>query len=134
MKEQARLARAENRIVGLIPTMGALHEGHLALVKRAKRECSQVITSIFVNPKQFGPKEDLAKYPRTFDADAEKLAAAGVDAIFAPEPADVYPPGFRTYVNVVYLSMTVLFLITAAVVDRALRPLNSLAGAMTILV
>jgi pantoate--beta-alanine ligase len=104
MKEHARQARAENRIVGLIPTMGALHEGHLALVKRAKRECSQVITSIFVNPKQFGPKEDLAKYPRTFDADAEKLAAAGVDAIFAPEPADVYPHGFRTYVNVEGLS------------------------------
>ena len=104
MKEYARLARAENRIVGLIPTMGALHEGHLALVKRAKLECSHVITSIFVNPKQFGPKEDLAKYPRTFDADAEKLAAAGVDAIFAPEPADVYPHGFRTYVNVEGLS------------------------------
>ena len=104
MKEYARLARAENRIVGLIPTMGALHEGHLALVKRAKLECSHVITSIFVNPKQFGPKEDLAKYPRTFDADAEKLAAAGVDAIFAPEPDDVYPHGFRTYVNVEGLS------------------------------
>jgi pantoate--beta-alanine ligase len=104
MKEHARQARAENRIVGLIPTMGALHEGHLALVKRAKLECLQVITSIFVNPKQFGPQEDLAKYPRTFDADAEKLAAAGVDAIFAPEPADVYPHGFRTYVNVEGLS------------------------------
>jgi pantoate--beta-alanine ligase len=104
MKEHARQARAENRIVGLIPTMGALHEGHLALVKRAKQECSQIITSIFVNPKQFGPKEDLAKYPRTFDADAEKLAAAGIDAIFAPEPADVYPNGFRTYVSVEGLS------------------------------
>ena len=103
-KEYARLARTENRIVGLIPTMGALHEGHLALVKRAKLECSHVITSIFVNPKQFGPNEDLAKYPRTFDADAEKLAAAGVDAIFAPESADVYPRGFRTYVNVEGLS------------------------------
>ncbi len=104
MKEYSRLARAENRIVGLIPTMGALHEGHLALVKRAKLECSHVVTSIFVNPKQFGPNEDLAKYPRTFDADTEKLAAAGVDAIFAPEPADVYPYGFRTYVNVEGLS------------------------------
>src|SRR3984893_6533416 len=100
MKELAQQARAENRVVGLIPTMGALHEGHLALVKRAKLECSHVITSIFLNPKQFGPKEDLAKYPRTFDADAEKLAAAGVDAIFAPEPSDVYPRGFNTYVNV----------------------------------
>jgi pantoate--beta-alanine ligase len=104
MKEHARQARAENRIIGLIPTMGALHEGHLALVKRAKQECSQVITSIFVNPKQFGPNEDLAKYPRTFEADAEKLAAAGVDTIFAPDPADVYPQGFRTYVSVEGLS------------------------------
>jgi pantoate--beta-alanine ligase len=104
MKEHARQARAENRIVGLIPTMGALHEGHLALVKRAKQECSEVITSIFVNPKQFGPKEDLAKYPRTFEADAEKLAAAGVSAIFAPEPTDVYPNGFRSYVTVEGLS------------------------------
>jgi pantoate--beta-alanine ligase len=104
MKQRARQARSENRIVGLIPTMGALHEGHLALVRRARQECSEIITSIFVNPKQFGPKEDFAKYPRTFEADAEKLASAGVDAIFAPEPADVYPPGFRTYVSVEGLS------------------------------
>src|SRR5271163_3383374 len=104
MKEHARLARAENRIIGLIPTMGALHEGHLALVQRAKQECSQIVTSIFVNPKQFGPKEDLAKYPRTFAADAEQLELAGVDAIFAPEAADVYPNGFRTYVTVEGLS------------------------------
>ena len=104
MKERARLARAENRIIGLIPTMGALHAGHLALVQRACQECSEVITSIFVNPKQFGPKEDLAKYPRTFDADAAKLAAAGVDAIFAPEAADIYPSGFRTYITVEGLS------------------------------
>jgi len=104
MKEAARLARAENKIVGLVPTMGALHAGHLALVERARRECSQVVTSIFVNPTQFGPKEDLAKYPRTFEADSQKLAEAGVDAIFAPQPADVYPPGYRTYVNVEGLS------------------------------
>ena len=104
MKESARLARAENKIVGLVPTMGALHAGHMALVERAKRECTQVITSIFVNPTQFGPKEDLAKYPRTFESDAQKLAAAGVDAIFAPQPADIYPPNFRTYVNVEGLS------------------------------
>jgi len=104
MKERTRLARAENRIIGLIPTMGALHAGHLALVHRARQECSEVITSIFVNPKQFGPKEDLARYPRTFTADAEKLQLAGVDAIFAPEPADIYPSGFRTYVTVEGLS------------------------------
>jgi pantoate--beta-alanine ligase len=104
MKESARHARGENRVIGLIPTMGALHVGHLALVERAKQDCSHLVTSIFVNPKQFGPKEDLAKYPRTFEADAQKLAAAGVDSIFAPEPPDVYPSGFRTYVSVEGLS------------------------------
>jgi pantoate--beta-alanine ligase len=104
MKEAARLARAENKIVGLVPTMGALHAGHMALVDRAKRECSQVVTSIFLNPAQFGPKEDLSKYPRTFESDSQKLAAAGIDAIFAPQPADIYPPNFRTYVNVEGLS------------------------------
>ena len=80
--------------------MGALHEGHTALVARARRECSRVIASVFVNPKQFGPKEDYKKYPRDLEKDAEKLAAAGVDALFVPEAADVYPDGFRTYVNV----------------------------------
>jgi pantoate--beta-alanine ligase len=100
MKEYARGARAEGRVIGLVPTMGALHEGHTALVKRARQECSRVIASVFVNPKQFGPKEDYQKYPRDLDKDAEKLAAVGVDALFAPEAADVYPDGFRTYVNV----------------------------------
>ena len=104
MKEQARQARAESRIVGLVPTMGALHRGHLALVQRAKENCSPVITSIFVNPKQFGPKEDFTKYPRTFEADSQKLAAAGVDSIFMPEAAEMYPSGFRTYVSVEGLS------------------------------
>jgi pantoate--beta-alanine ligase len=100
MKEYARGARAEGRVIGLVPTMGALHEGHTALVKRARQKCSRVIASVFVNPKQFGPKEDYQKYPRDLDKDAEKLAAVGVDALFAPEAADVYPDGFRTYVNV----------------------------------
>ncbi|MGC1415549.1 MAG: pantoate--beta-alanine ligase [Candidatus Acidiferrum sp.] len=100
MKEYARGARAEGRVIGLVPTMGALHEGHTALVKRARQECSRVIASVFVNPKQFGPKEDYKKYPRDLEKDAEKLAAVGVDALFAPEAADVYPNGFRTYVNV----------------------------------
>jgi pantoate--beta-alanine ligase len=104
MKEQARQARAENRIVGLVPTMGALHRGHLALIERAKRECSPVIASIFVNPKQFGPSEDFSKYPRTFDSDQEKLAQAGVDSLFAPESSDIYQHGFSTYVNVEGLS------------------------------
>src|SRR5258708_35711825 len=104
MKEHARQARAEGRIVGLVPTMGALHAGHLSLVKRAKQDCSPVIASLFVNPKQFGPNEDFAKYPRSFETDATRLADAGADGLFAPEPAGGYPPGFRTYVNVEELS------------------------------
>jgi pantoate--beta-alanine ligase len=100
MKEYARAARGEGRVIGLVPTMGALHEGHTALVKRARQECSLVIASVFVNPKQFGPKEDYQKYPRELEKDADKLAAVGVDALFAPETPDVYPDGFRTYVNV----------------------------------
>lgn len=100
MKEYARAARTEGHVIGLVPTMGALHEGHTALVARARKECSRVVASVFVNPKQFGPKEDFAKYPRDLNADAEKLASVGVDALFAPEAADVYPDGFRTYVTV----------------------------------
>ena len=104
MKEHTRQARAESRIIGLVPTMGALHAGHLSLVERARRDCSPVIASIFVNPKQFGPNEDFSKYPRTFVSDSEKLQRAGVDSLFAPEPADIYPHGFSTYVNVDGLS------------------------------
>jgi pantoate--beta-alanine ligase len=104
MKEHARQARAEGHIVGLVPTMGALHEGHLSLIKRAKQDCSPVIASLFVNPKQFGPKEDFAKYPRSFEEDVKKFTEAGVDGLFAPEPEEIYPPGFCTYVNVEGLS------------------------------
>jgi pantoate--beta-alanine ligase len=104
MKEQARQARAESRVVGLVPTMGALHAGHLSLVERARRDCSPVIASIFVNPKQFGPHEDFTKYPRTFESDSEKLERAGADFLFAPEPSEIYPGGFATYVNVDGLS------------------------------
>jgi pantoate--beta-alanine ligase len=104
MKEAARQARAESRILGFVPTMGALHAGHTALVQRAKQQCAPVIASIFVNPKQFGPNEDFAKYPRTLEADSEKLSVAGVDALFLPEATDIYPNGFRTYVAVEGLS------------------------------
>lgn len=100
MKEFARQERAANRIVGLVPTMGALHEGHLSLIKRARQDCTSVAASIFVNPKQFGPAEDFAKYPRAQQADTEKLAALGIQCLFIPEPAEMYPPDFSTYVNV----------------------------------
>jgi pantoate--beta-alanine ligase len=104
MKEHARQARDEGRIIGFVPTMGALHDGHSALIKRAQQDCSPVIASIFVNPKQFGPKEDFSKYPRTFEKDAEKLSAAGVSTLFAPEAGEIYPNGFSTYVSVEGLS------------------------------
>lgn len=100
----ARQARAESRIVGLVPTMGALHEGHTSLIARAKKECSPLIASIFVNPKQFGPNEDFTKYPRSLESDSEKLKQAGVDALFAPEATEIYPKDFSTYVHVEGLS------------------------------
>jgi pantoate--beta-alanine ligase len=104
MKEKARQARAEGRIIGLVPTMGAIHEGHASLIAQAKMECSPLIASIFVNPKQFGSNEDFAKYPRAFEGDSEKLKHAGVDALFAPEAAEIYPQDFSTYVHVEGLS------------------------------
>jgi len=104
MKESVRKAHADNHIVGFIPTMGALHEGHLSLIRRARMDCSRVFASIFLNPTQFGPNEDLTKYPRTFETDVEKLTGAAVDVLFAPEAKEIYPPEFRTYVNVEGLS------------------------------
>ena len=104
MKETVRQARAENHFVGLVPTMGALHEGHLSLIRRARGDCSRVYASIFLNPTQFGPNEDLSKYPRTFERDVEQLTDAGVDILFAPDAKEIYPAGFRSYVNVEGLS------------------------------
>ena len=98
---QARaLLRALPRPLGFVPTMGALHEGHLELIARARDRSASVAASIFVNPLQFGANEDLATYPRDLDADRRKLAAAGVDVLFAPENAAMYPPGFATVVEV----------------------------------
>jgi pantoate--beta-alanine ligase len=89
-----------NITIGFVPTMGALHEGHLSLVNLAKSQCDYVVSSIFVNPTQFGPNEDLLKYPRTEDKDIEGLKRNGVDCVFLPTVNDVYPSGFSTYVNV----------------------------------
>jgi len=100
MKQVMREARAEGHIVGFVPTMGALHDGHLSLVRAAQKQCQPVAVSIFVNPKQFGPKEDLKKYPRQPEADQGLLESLGVEYLFAPSAAEMYPPGYGTYVNV----------------------------------
>ncbi|WP_423206002.1 pantoate--beta-alanine ligase (plasmid) [Paracoccus yeei] len=92
--------RAEGATIGVVPTMGALHEGHLSLVRAAQGECDRVIVTLFVNPRQFNNPEDFAKYPRTEDADAAILAPLAVDALFVPDAAEVYPPGHATVVSV----------------------------------
>src|SRR5690348_5996596 len=85
------------KLLGLIPTMGALHEGHLSLVRAAKAQCEAVAATLFVNPLQFGPDEDLAKYPRDFDRDCELLEAEGTDLLFVPTVEEMYPSGAVTY-------------------------------------
>jgi pantoate--beta-alanine ligase len=99
MQEQAIAWRHAGDDIGLVPTMGALHPGHDSLVTRARRENQRVVVSIFVNPKQFGPHEDFATYPRPFAEDRARLEALGVDAIFHPPVDQIYPPAFRTRVD-----------------------------------
>jgi pantoate--beta-alanine ligase len=99
--QELRLVRRELiEPVGLVPTMGFLHEGHLSLVRRARRECNSVVVSIYVNPAQFGPKEDLSTYPRDLLRDLDLLRAEGVDLVWTPSDTVMYPPGYETWVQV----------------------------------
>lgn len=104
LRAWSRAARHAGKSVGLVPTMGALHEGHRSLVQRARAENTAVATSIFVNPTQFGPNEDFSRYPRTFADDCAMLEAEGVDVVFAPDPVEVYRSGASTFVEVEGLS------------------------------
>jgi pantoate--beta-alanine ligase len=100
MKALSRDWKTSGRTIGFVPTMGFLHEGHLSLIRESKKRAAATAVSIFVNPAQFGPKEDYKKYPRDFARDAALLEKEGVDAVFFPTAEEIYPPGFKTYVTV----------------------------------
>lgn len=99
VRQSVAAARSQGKRVGFVPTMGALHEGHASLIRAARAESGYVVVSIFVNPTQFGPNEDYSRYPRTLDSDRALCREAGADAIFLPDGATMYPPGFVTYVE-----------------------------------
>ena len=104
LRSWSREIHKQSGTVGLVPTMGALHEGHLSLVQASKESCTATAVSIFVNPTQFGPNEDFAKYPRTFEADCDLLRDQKVDIVFAPSPDEIYRPGAVSFVEVEGLS------------------------------
>lgn len=104
VKAWGEALRREGRRLALVPTMGFLHEGHLSLMREGRRHADVVASSIFVNPTQFGPREDLGRYPRDFEGDLAKCASAGVQVVFAPEAGAMYPPGYQTYVEVTEVS------------------------------
>jgi pantoate--beta-alanine ligase len=103
LSEWTETARRQGRRVGLVPTMGFLHRGHLSLMEASRQRADTTAVSIFVNPTQFGPNEDLGRYPRDLEGDLHKCRAAKVDAVFAPEAGAMYPPGHRTFVEVTQL-------------------------------
>ncbi|HZO89259.1 MAG TPA: pantoate--beta-alanine ligase [Chthonomonadaceae bacterium] len=113
LRTYLRGLRAEGKTVGFVPTMGALHAGHLTLIRRAKSDCDVTVISVFVNPTQFGPHEDFAAYPRNLGRDQKLASDEGVDALFAPSVEELYPAGFQTSVEVAELS---------AVLEGARRP------------
>jgi pantoate--beta-alanine ligase len=100
LRSATAAARARGQSIGLVLTMGALHEGHASLIRRARTRCEFVVVTVFVNPTQFGPKEDFGRYPRTLDQDLDLCRREGVDLVFVSEQAEVYPPGFQTSVRV----------------------------------
>jgi pantoate--beta-alanine ligase len=104
LREALREPRATGKTIGLVPTMGAFHEGHLSLIRRARGECDVVVVSLFVNPAQFGDDQDLVAYPRDEPADAALAEQAGVDYLFAPPASEIYPPGFATTISISGLS------------------------------
>ena len=104
MQRLANAARLAGERIALVPTMGYLHEGHVSLMREARRRATMVAVSIFVNPTQFGPNEDLASYPRDFERDCELMRTVPVDVVFAPQPNDVYGPGFQSVVEVTELT------------------------------
>ncbi len=104
LRQYVAAARARGARIGLVPTMGYLHEGHLSLVQAARRDCQAVVMSIFVNPRQFGPQEDFSTYPRNLERDLRLAAEVGVDVVFTPQVQDMYPDGFQTEVTVHHLT------------------------------
>jgi pantoate--beta-alanine ligase len=99
LRRQVASWKAQGRTIGFVPTMGALHEGHLSLIRLARERAERVVASVFVNPTQFGPNEDFSRYPRQPEKDAEMLEAAGCDLLFLPDVATIYPPGNATFVE-----------------------------------
>lgn len=106
LKREIRRVKDEHKTIGFVPTMGFLHEGHLSLLRKAKRQTDYLVTSIFVNPIQFAPGEDLDKYPQDLDGDTARAAQEGCDLLYLPRKEDLYPPGFTSYVEVSGLSET----------------------------